>query len=185
MERVRAALARWDDIRQADLGKDRELWDVVYCSRSEFWCLFFDITYIQFFFVLSNHLITIIFFGPCPEICDVGPSISISDLPWHNNAQIRHVECETREMCDVHVPTVSWTTFDCPDHAPPPDSADDALDDWNQRIQSMFEWVGMACLGAQRWCTPNIFRFPAIVIARSILGPDLFCFSPYCFPPPP
>lgn len=149
MEKVRAALARWDEIRQADLGKDRVLWDVVYCSRSEsyyhntllstlhwsaalFFCLFFSPP-------VLNHLIRNAY---------IGPSISISDLVI-NNAQIRHVECETREMCDVHVPIVSRTAFfDCPDRKQLGDS--DALDDWNQRIQTIFEWVGMACLGAQR-----------------------------------
>ena len=40
LEKVRAALTRWDEMRQAAVvvGKDRALllWDVVYCSRSEF-----------------------------------------------------------------------------------------------------------------------------------------------------
>ena len=55
MERVRAALARWDDIRQADLGKDRELWDVVYCSRSEFWWTLLTFSFFFCSFQSSDH----------------------------------------------------------------------------------------------------------------------------------
>lgn len=27
---------------------------------------------------------------------------------------------------------------------------DDLLEDWDLRVESLFEWIGMACLGAQR-----------------------------------
>jgi len=50
-------------------------------------------------------------------------------------------------MRDVHIPIIS--AFDRP--RTDGDDDDDALDDWKQEIQIIFEWVGMSCLGAQRY----------------------------------
>ena len=58
-------------------------------------------------------------------------------------------------MSDVHIPTPSLSPRPVPQKSKGSKSAendeDDALEDWNIHIESLFEWVGMACLGAQRW----------------------------------
>ncbi|KAF8874453.1 ribonuclease P 40kDa subunit-domain-containing protein [Gymnopilus junonius] len=71
---------------------------------------------------------------------------------------IRTVQCTKRQQQDVHIPQ--------PCLSPRPDTSssnssskkskltenkkEDMLEDWNRRTESLFEWVGMACLGAQR-----------------------------------
>jgi hypothetical protein len=42
-------------------------------------------------------------------------------------------------MRDVRIPTVSLGSV-----------TEEAIEEWSEHIQSLFEWIGMACLGAQR-----------------------------------
>ena len=56
--------------------------------------------------------------------------------------QICKVQCRKREMHNIHIPHISL-------EGPIKDDPD-AADDWSRHTQSLFEWVGMACLGAQR-----------------------------------
>ncbi|KAK0239127.1 ribonuclease P 40kDa subunit-domain-containing protein [Armillaria nabsnona] len=55
---------------------------------------------------------------------------------------VRPVKCQKTSMNDVHVPIV--------DLPPRPDGNQDDIDDWNESLHGLFEWVGMAGLGAQR-----------------------------------
>lgn len=71
-------------------------------------------------------------------------------------AEQRRVQCTAREFKDLVVPI--------PTLRPRPDNPsnqrqkskassaerEEAQEDWDIEIQSLFEWVGMACLGAQR-----------------------------------
>ncbi|KDR80766.1 hypothetical protein GALMADRAFT_264719 [Galerina marginata CBS 339.88] len=71
-------------------------------------------------------------------------------------SQLHRVQCKKKELQDVHLPVPSLSSReDLPSSSrsePKGKSKDDEdlLDDWNRRIGSLFEWVGMACLGAQR-----------------------------------
>lgn len=56
---------------------------------------------------------------------------------------VRPVKCQKTSMNDVHIPIV--------DLPPRPDSNQDDIDDWNESLHGLFEWVGMAGLGAQRF----------------------------------
>ncbi|PPQ68410.1 hypothetical protein CVT26_006082 [Gymnopilus dilepis] len=65
------------------------------------------------------------------------------------------VQCKKRQMPDVHIPTPSLSPRPLPQSKSKGSKSaendeDDALEDWNLHIESLFEWVGMACLGAQR-----------------------------------
>ena len=59
---------------------------------------------------------------------------------------MRRVECDIRHLSNIFIP--SAVTFSPrPHHS---ENTEDALDDWNADISAIVEWVGMACLGAQR-----------------------------------
>ncbi|KAK0501522.1 ribonuclease P 40kDa subunit-domain-containing protein [Armillaria luteobubalina] len=55
---------------------------------------------------------------------------------------VRSVECQKTSMDNVRIPIV--------DISPRPDGSQDDIDDWNETLHGLFEWVGMAGLGAQR-----------------------------------
>jgi len=72
------------------------------------------------------------------------------------------VQCKKRELKDVHVPIPRLSSR--PEPAPTPRGSDRDLEDteeglveWDDRVQSLFEWVGMACLGAQRFDFVRVF----------------------------
>lgn len=61
-------------------------------------------------------------------------------------------------MKDVHVPlptgTLSSQLHKSHSHLKSTKGSvaeEEALEDWNRQMGELFEWVGMACLGAQRW----------------------------------
>ncbi|KAJ7504262.1 ribonuclease P 40kDa subunit-domain-containing protein [Mycena galericulata] len=56
---------------------------------------------------------------------------------------VRRVTCEARASLGVRVPTVSLS-------ARPAAADQDAVEDWEADMASLFEWVGLAVLGAQR-----------------------------------
>ncbi|KAJ3495714.1 hypothetical protein NLJ89_g10584 [Agrocybe chaxingu] len=68
--------------------------------------------------------------------------------------QVHRALCQKKELLDVHIPALNLQSPPQPpsskveskqklDHA-------EALEDWSRRVQNLFEWVGMAALGAQR-----------------------------------
>ena len=70
--------------------------------------------------------------------------------------QMRRVRCEKRELKDVHVPSKlpTWTLSSQPHVKSTTKKTieeEEALEDWNREIGELFEWVGMACLGSQRF----------------------------------
>ncbi|KAF8216651.1 ribonuclease P 40kDa subunit-domain-containing protein [Mycena galopus ATCC 62051] len=56
---------------------------------------------------------------------------------------VRTVKCQTTSSRGVRVPTVTLP-------ARPPATDPDAVEDWEEDMHELFEWVGMAGLGAQR-----------------------------------
>ena len=70
--------------------------------------------------------------------------------------QMRRVRCEKMELKDVHVPSKLPTrTFSSQPHVKSTTKKsveeEEAMEDWNREIGELFEWVGMACLGSQRF----------------------------------
>lgn len=63
-----------------------------------------------------------------------------------NQAEIKEVACLIRKMRDVNVPDVKLHPF------PEGKGKDieERQEDWNDDVHTLFEWVGMACLGSQR-----------------------------------
>ena len=59
-----------------------------------------------------------------------------------------NIKAQVQKIRDVHVPDVELRRF-------PEREAEDDIEDWNEEIHSLFEWVGMACLGAQRYACPH------------------------------
>jgi ribonucleases P/MRP protein subunit RPP40 len=61
-----------------------------------------------------------------------------------NSHQVYPVKCHSRRFSDVRIPqpTIPPKPTSNPDN--------DDLEDWNDMVVSLFEWVGMACLGSQR-----------------------------------
>ena len=68
----------------------------------------------------------------CPELM-----MSIQDTP--SDASVVHVPPRIRHSAQVLVPA--------PNLAP---LAEESAEEWDERVSALFEWVGMACLGAQR-----------------------------------
>ena len=79
--------------------------------------------------------------------------------------EVHQVQCKTRELKNVHVPV--------PGLSPRPEptlilrgsnrvleDSEEGLLDWDDRVQSLFEWIGMACLGAQR------FDFVLVLVSK-------------------
>ncbi|KAF8347917.1 ribonuclease P 40kDa subunit-domain-containing protein, partial [Amanita rubescens] len=58
-------------------------------------------------------------------------------------SDVMNIKAQVQKIRDVHVPDVELRRF-------PEREAEDDIEDWNEEIHSLFEWVGMACLGAQR-----------------------------------
>ena len=77
-------------------------------------------------------------------------------------AQTHVVRAEKRELKDVYVPVPSLCTRPTlpvktqskkkpgPEGDAEFDAQTEAVDDWDCRMETLFEWVGMACLGSQR-----------------------------------
>lgn len=53
------------------------------------------------------------------------------------------IKPQIRKSSAIHIPVLSLPT------RPLAPNTDD-IEDWNEHMNSLFEWVGMACLGAQR-----------------------------------
>ena len=77
-------------------------------------------------------------------------------LPF-NEPKSHRVQCKKKELKDVHVP-IAAGLFPRPEPAPKLKGSNKILEDtednlleWDTRIQALFEWIGMASLGAQRY----------------------------------
>ena len=55
---------------------------------------------------------------------------------------MHQVRCEKKELKDVHMPL--------PTQLPQSIKSVEEEEDQNRKIEELFEWVGMACLGSQR-----------------------------------
>ncbi|RDB23461.1 Ribonuclease P protein subunit p40 [Hypsizygus marmoreus] len=84
--------------------------------------------------------------------CAHGPSLPQPDFGF---TQIRDVHCQMSRMVDIYIPSPSLSRH--PSTSKPQrkasaakDDDDDVLEDWNTDMAVLFEWVGMASLGAQR-----------------------------------
>ncbi|TFK39770.1 ribonuclease P 40kDa subunit-domain-containing protein [Crucibulum laeve] len=60
---------------------------------------------------------------------------------------IRKVKCQRNELSDIHIPVPSLTPRPFTSKKA---SSSEELDEWNESTGALFEWIGMACLGAQR-----------------------------------
>jgi ribonuclease P/MRP protein subunit RPP40 len=60
------------------------------------------------------------------------------------------VKSQTRKSPSIHIPVPSstWASW-------PLRSDSDKTNEWDESITALFEWVGMACLGAQRYVQSN------------------------------
>lgn len=87
--------------------------------------------------------------APIPGIIAV--SESKPAIPLESSQQSLPVKCQVRELSNIHVPNVV-SIPPRPSTGKPKASSPDAelLEDWNTDMADLFEWVGMACLGAQR-----------------------------------
>lgn len=77
-------------------------------------------------------------------------------------AQTHVVRVEKRELKDIYVPVPSLCTRPTPPLKTQSkkklgtegdaefDAQTEAVEDWDCRMETLFEWVGMACLGSQR-----------------------------------
>ena len=72
--------------------------------------------------------------------------------------QIRQVKCEKKELKDVHVPLFELPGPTSTSSQPHVKSTtkktvedEEALEDHSRKIGELFEWIGMACLGSQRF----------------------------------
>ncbi|KAF9485445.1 hypothetical protein BDN70DRAFT_910091 [Pholiota conissans] len=93
--------------------------------------------------------------GNADEACDVVYCSNDREATQPNPFQDGRwhiVQCTKNELQDVHVPVPSLSS-----QPPLPtkakikdDDVAEKADDWRRQTQSLFEWVGMACLGAQR-----------------------------------
>lgn len=124
--RRKQALEDWDRRRERDgLGK----WDVIYhsSSRKSF----------------PRKLIRL----PC-----ISSSSFIIDKDTPDGPSSSHeVKPQTRKSSTIYIPTLSPSSLVLPPPVPnSDDDDDDEIEDWNEHMNDLFEWVGMACLGAQR-----------------------------------
>ena len=156
--RQKTSLGNWDKRREEQLGKGGGLWDVVYCVGGTFRPsirpdVLFSAGFVMMpFFNFTCRSMKFLLDGTAP------PHGVFQDLKVHR------VQCKTRELKNVHVPI--------PELSPRPEptpilsgsncSLEDSegLVDWDDRVQSLFEWIGMACLGAQR------FNFVRVSISK-------------------
>jgi hypothetical protein len=68
-----------------------------------------------------------------------------STTPMPQFSISREVKCQIMKLSNVCIPAPSITSY------PSTSSDDGALEDWNINMSALFEWMGMACLGSQRY----------------------------------
>lgn len=97
-------------------------WEVIYCSLNAKTST-------------ADHSITLTF---------IKLSISIDTKTLGTDEYlINEVLPQIRQSASIHIPIVSLSPRPLAPHT-------DEIEDWNENMNDLFEWVGMACLGAQR-----------------------------------
>ena len=162
-------LENWDKRRVGELGDEAGSWEVLYCSTGQvcfFLCSFFF--FFCFFVFLSSPFISL------NSISLADPKIAPLYAP--QGGQMRQVRCDKTELKDVHVPFFelppTWTRTLSSHHQPHVKLAttkksveeEEALEDRNRKIGELFEWLGMACLGSQRFSFLFFFFFCGVEI---------------------
>lgn len=142
-------LEDWDKRRVVELGDDTGSWEVLYCSSGLSFLFFF---FCFFFFSSSSlfHFRSTLF-----------PYLDPKRVPPYapQGGQMRQVGCKKKELKDVHVPLFELSTLWTLSSQPHVKSTtkrrsveeEEALEDRNHKIGEFFEWLGMACLGSQRF----------------------------------
>jgi len=71
--------------------------------------------------------------------------LCFKDKPFgrSDESSFHEVKPHIRESPLIHIPIMSIPPRPLTPHA-------DDIEDWNESMNGLFEWVGMACLGAQR-----------------------------------
>jgi hypothetical protein len=145
-------MAKFDHVRAGELGVESGTWDVIYCSKGEYQHGSID----HLFCYIQPRSSVIEYVNTGHFLSDPGatsPTTPFQDCQWHR------VLCTKNNLQDVHVPILSLSPRPSPTNRKMHQSKKgltaqndltEALDDWNRRTESLFEWVGMACLGAQR-----------------------------------
>lgn len=142
----RTVLENWDKRRAVELGDEAGQWEVLYCSIG---MLLYPFS--VYFLFLEIHF--------CSTLLRLDPQVVVPPYALQGG-QMRQVRCERTELKDVHVPLPIQILSSQPRLKPTKRSIEEeeALEDWNRRTADLFEWVGMACLGSQRWSL--FFFFP-------------------------
>ena len=67
---------------------------------------------------------------------------------------MKYVTAQVQRIRDIFVPHVELRRY-------PEKDAEEDMEDWNEEVHSLIEWVGMACLGAQRyaWLSKSVSVF--------------------------
>ena len=67
---------------------------------------------------------------------------------------MKDVTAQVQNIRDVFVPHIELRRY-------PEKGAEEDIEDWNEEVHLLLEWVGMACLGAQRyaWLYNSMFLF--------------------------
>jgi hypothetical protein len=68
--------------------------------------------------------------------------------------RLEKVKCQVRRSDDIHIPIITAGDIVCPRHKA--DENEDGIEDWEERTLSLFEWAGMAVLGAQRCVSATV-----------------------------
>jgi hypothetical protein len=123
--------------------------------------LFYRSVFFFFLFVFLSLLLFLLLFFCCFPL---GSSVAHCALHVDPNktppgGQMRQVSCEKKELKNVHVPlfelSSTWTLSSQPHvkstRTKKKVEEEEALEDRNRKIGELFEWVGMACLGSQRF----------------------------------
>ncbi|KAF9530390.1 ribonuclease P 40kDa subunit-domain-containing protein [Crepidotus variabilis] len=80
------------------------------------------------------------------RFCVPDSSSSVNPPFLSQKNRTHSVKSTKKELNDVHIPTLLQQDFqNCP-----PSNSEDVHEDWSRRLHTLFEWVGMVCLGAQR-----------------------------------
>ena len=107
--------------------------------------VFFFFSFLFFFCFFSFHLAQLTLLRLDPKI------VPIYAL---QGGQMRQVRCEKTELKNVHVPLFELPTLSQPHLKLTTKKSveeEEALQDRNRKIGELFEWLGMACLGSQRF----------------------------------
>ena len=136
--RVKTCLEGWDQRRAVEMPEQEGTWDVVFCAKG-----------------LHDHT-------PCLDskgltlLCTERGQASTSPFRTTETYRVAPIKYELK---DVLAPEPRL----CARPSPPTkaqsktksdvdvDALTESADDWDRRVETLFEWVGLAALGAQRY----------------------------------